>query len=121
MDSHKILIAEDQETNFLLLKELLSEQNFEILWVKNGIDAVDLFKKNPDISLILMDIKMPKMNGYEATKQIRQIDANIPILALTAYAFEDDRYKAMEAGCSGYLAKPYKEEQLQELLKKFLP
>lgn len=118
MGKPKILIAEDLESNYLLLKIILSKK-YEIIWAKNGKEAVDLFKEcNPD--LILMDIRMPIMDGFEATKMIRTISTSIPILAQTAHAFESDRQKALEAGFTSVITKPIKIDFLHEMVEKYI-
>jgi PAS domain S-box-containing protein len=115
-----ILVAEDDPSNYLFIDSFLRQTKAKILWAKDGIEAVDLLKKNKEIELIFMDIRMPNMNGIEATREIRLSDNKIPIVALTAYAFTDDREKSLEAGCNDYLAKPVRLEILIETLKKYL-
>ena len=115
-----ILIAEDNESNFFYLKELLKKYDITIIHAYNGRDAVEICKTNGDISLVLMDIKMPVLNGYEATKQIKNIIPQLPVIAQTAYASNSDKDKALEAGCDDYVAKPIKKEALIKMLEKFL-
>ena len=88
--------------------------------MKNGLEAVDFAKKNSDIDLILMDLQMPEMNGYDATREIRKIYSDLPIIAQTAFAMSDDRAKAIEAGCNDYLAKPIRSKDLLEMVNKYL-
>lgn len=116
----KILIAEDVESNFLYLDAVLSKTKAEIIWAKNGREAVELFKANPGIDLILMDLQMPEMNGYEATRLIKQINPDVPVIAQTAFAMSEDRSKALDAGCDEYLAKPIRSKDLLNLVEKFL-
>jgi PAS domain S-box-containing protein len=104
-NTKSVLIAEDDDNNFFLMKELLSDLNLNIIRASNGVEAVDAFKKGQKIDLVLMDIKMPLMDGYEATKQIREKSPDVAILAQTAYA--DDEVKAIESGCSGFISKPF--------------
>lgn len=114
----KILIAEDVESNFLLLNALLGKK-YHLLHAYNGQEAVDLFNEsNPD--LILMDVKMPIMDGIEATKIIRGISAQIPIIALTAFAFDQDRTRVLEAGCNDFLTKPLDMVLLFKTLEKYI-
>lgn len=114
----KILIAEDVDSNFLLVKALLIK-DYKILRACNGKEAVQLFEENtPD--LILMDIKMPEMDGLEATRVIRKKSAAIPIIALTAFAFEMDKIAAENAGCNSFLTKPVSPEKLKETLGRYL-
>lgn len=113
-----ILIAEDVDSNFLLLKTLIGN-NYNLLWAKDGNEAVALFKKHqPD--LILMDIKMPRMDGLEATRLIRSYSREVPIIALTAFAFESDREKALESGCNDFLTKPVSQSALEKALDKYI-
>ena len=119
-DNPIILIAEDVESNYLYLNAVLSKINAQILWAKNGQEAVDLFRKQKNVDLILMDLQMPEMNGYEATQIIKAEDPSIPIIAQTAFAMSDDREKAIEAGCDDYLAKPIKSKDLLNLVEKYI-
>ena len=114
----KILIVEDDETSYLFLTILLHEISNEILHAKTGLAAVLACINNPDLDLVLMDIKMPEMDGYEATRQIRQFNKDVIIIAQTAYAFSGDRENAIEAGCNDYISKPFKNTLLKELINK---
>jgi len=116
----RILVVEDDSANYLFIESFLKRTQAEITWAKDGVQAVDLCKDSNSFDMILMDIRMPRLNGIEATKQIRKKDKQIPIIALTAYAFANDREKAMQAGCNSYLPKPVKVEELQETLVRFL-
>jgi len=102
----KILIAEDVETNYIVLKAVLEKTGAEIIWAKNGMEAVKLFRRNHDISLILMDILMPEMDGFEATKSIRKFNKDVPIIAQTAYNFDWNSIQQEGLGFNDYLAKP---------------
>lgn len=115
-----ILVAEDKETNFLYIEEALTDTGIRIIHAKNGKEAVELFLDNPSIDIILMDIKMPEMSGYEAIKQIREDNPAIPVIALTAYAMQEDEDTALKAGCQDYLAKPVGEQVLLDTLAKYL-
>jgi PAS domain S-box-containing protein len=115
----KILIAEDDEACEILLKRAIKKYYKEIISVSNGIAAVENYKMNPDIDLILMDIKMPGIDGYEATRQIRKINKDVIIIAQTAFALAGDREKAIEAGCNDYIAKPIKSDLLLEMIEKY--
>lgn len=115
-----ILIVEDVESNYLYLNAVLTKLDVTIEWVKNGLEAVEFAKNNPDISLILMDLQMPEMNGYDATRAIKKIYPNMSIIAQTAFAMSDDRSKAIEAGCDDYLAKPIRSKDLLDTVKKYL-
>ena len=114
----KILVAEDTESNFLLLSIIL-RKDFEICRARNGQEAVDMYlEQEPD--MILMDIKMPVMDGLEATRIIRSKGAELPIIALTANAYDSDRDKAFQAGCDDYMAKPIMAPALREMIEKHL-
>ena len=116
-----ILIAEDEETNFLFLEELLSESNPHVIRACDGAEAVELASNNPGIDLILMDIKMPVLSGTEAAKKIKTNNKNIPIIAQTAYAMHDDRTKYLESGLfNEYVSKPIRKEKLFSVMQKFL-
>jgi len=115
-----ILIAEDEQSNFDFLKILLNRMNIRVLWAKNGIEAVSICESDPSIDLVFMDIKMPLLNGYEATKRIKKNRPELPIIAQTAYAMISDKLEADKAGCDGYLSKPIKIYQIQEVLQQHL-
>jgi len=119
-ENKKILVAEDEEINFLYLYELLRPTGIEIIRAENGEEAIDLFNENPDVKLILMDVKMPVLDGYEATKHIRQSNKDVPIIALTAYALEEDKQQAISSGCTMHLSKPILPEMLFDALEKFI-
>ncbi len=107
-----MLIAEDEDSNFMLLEEFFSGLNFFIIRAQNGLEAVEKCKTNPEIDLVLMDIKMPEMNGFEATKQIKKIRPELPIIAQTAYTSEEDKNKIFACGCSDLITKPLNKEML---------
>lgn len=113
-----ILIAEDNDSNFLLVSIML-KKDYTIVRASNGIEAIKLFEeKHP--RLILMDMKMPKMDGLEATCKIREQDKKLPIIALTAFAFDSDKEQAMKAGCNGFLTKPVNAEELRMMIKCYV-
>jgi PAS domain S-box-containing protein len=107
-----LLIAEDEDSNFMLLEELLSDTGIKIIRAINGIEAVEICKSNPHIDLVLMDIKMPEMDGYEATIRIKELKPNLYIIAQTAYSSVVDKNKAFACGCSDFMSKPLKKELL---------
>lgn len=115
-----ILVVEDDDTNFMLIREALRKSGLEILWAKNGKEAVDIATSNHKISLILMDIQLPIMNGYEATKEIKKVKPKLPVIAQTAYAMYNDVVQSLDAGCDDFLAKPIKIKKLQALIDKYL-
>ena len=114
--SKTILVAEDNESNFLLVFTVL-KKDYSIIRAHNGVEAIDKFKSEcPDI--ILMDIKMPEMDGLTATRKIREYDTRIPIIALSAFAFETDKQEAISAGCNDYITKPVDFNLLRATLKR---
>jgi signal transduction histidine kinase/CheY-like chemotaxis protein len=115
----KILIAEDDETSEMLITIDVDKFGKEILKARNGFEAVEVCRNNPDIDLILMDIQMPVMNGYEATRQIRQFNKDVVIIAQTAFGLSGDREKAVEAGCNDYISKPINKDELLALIQKY--
>ena len=115
-----ILIVEDNETADTYISIIVKNISKRVLHAKTGTEAVVLCRKNPDIDLILMDIRMPEMNGYEATRQIREFNKDVVIIAQTAYALSGDRKKALESGCDDYISKPIYKDKLIELIGKYL-
>jgi CheY-like chemotaxis protein len=116
---HKILIVEDEESNYELLKAILRKSNVEIFWAKNGIGAIDLCKRF-SFDLVLMDIKMPEMNGYEAVEILRKQGFTFPIIAQTAYARIEDESIILNKGFDGYISKPIDKTKLLEIICKYL-
>ncbi len=115
-----MLIAEDDIISFELYKVRLEEFDLDLLHAKNGKIAVDMLKENPNIDLILMDIRMPVLNGYDATKQIREFNSEIPIIAQTAFALIPEQKKILESGFTDFLPKPIEEEKFFGMIKKFM-
>jgi PAS domain S-box-containing protein len=115
-----LLIAEDDDVNYYYIKELFSAFNLNIFRARNGLEAVDLVESNPNIDIVLMDIKMPGMDGYVATDEIKKIRKDLPVIAQTAYAFSSDRDRAFMAGCDDYISKPIDRSLLLKLIKKHL-
>ena len=116
----KVLVAEDEESNFELLDILLSSLNLNVVWAKNGREAVQLCSEDPDISLVLMDLKMPVLDGYKATRIIRESHPHLPIIAQTAFAMPADRDEAIEAGCNDVVVKPIEKVELFTVIEKCL-
>ncbi|WP_321373860.1 ATP-binding protein [uncultured Draconibacterium sp.] len=112
----KIIIAEDDEISYDFLKHILSGVSISLKWAKNGIEAIKTVQENPDADVILMDIKLPEINGFEATSQIRAFNKDIYIIAQTAYAQENYKQQALAAGCDDFIIKPIDKEQLIKLL-----
>ena len=118
-EKRTLLVAEDNESNYFLISSLL-EDDYNLIHAWNGREAVDLFAEHrPD--LILMDINMPLMDGYEATRNIRQISETVPVIAVTAYAFASDRTRIMESGFNSYVSKPINAERLASEIERLMP
>lgn len=115
-----ILIAEDEPVSTSYLAEIIKEVSNKVYYADNGVTALEVFEKNPDIDIILMDMKMQVMNGFEATKKIRETNKEVVIIAQTAYALKNDREKTLAAGCNDYIAKPVDKDELIALIKKYM-
>jgi len=115
-----VLIVEDDITNRIYMEYLLQKRNFKVLLASNGKQAVTMCKERPEISLVLMDLKMPVLDGYSATRLIREFRPLLPIIAVTAFGITGDERKAMEAGCTDYLNKPFLEADLLKKLQGFV-
>ncbi|WP_461631730.1 PAS domain S-box protein [Labilibaculum euxinus] len=120
LKNETILIVEDIEINYHLLDEILTPTSAKVIWVKNGMEAVKIIEDKTDVDLILMDVKMPVMDGYRASKRILKMNPNIPIIAQTAYALKEDREKMIKKGFKGYISKPIDKDVLYKLLYEFL-
>jgi signal transduction histidine kinase len=118
----KILLVDDDPINLMVLEKMLGDHCTELTAIKarNGVEAVQYFREQRDFDLILMDLKMPLLNGFEATKQIRAMDQEIPIIAQTAYAMNQDRERALNHGCNDYLSKPLNKDLFLQTVAKFL-
>jgi PAS domain S-box-containing protein len=114
-----ILIVEDDFASYLYLEKLLSAKGVTFLHTTNGSDTVKIVRENPDISIILMDIRLPGISGLEATRQIRMFNKTIPIIAQTAYSLNGDKEMAIESGCNDYISKPVNRSELQKLVRKY--
>jgi CheY-like chemotaxis protein len=115
----KILIAEDDEISEMLISIDVEKFSREIVIVRNGFEAVEVCRNNPDIDLILMDIQMPVMNGYEATRQIRQFNKDVYIIAQTAFGLLGDKERAIEEGCNDFITKPINVDELHSIILKY--
>lgn len=111
-----ILIAEDEPINFMLLQKMLEKTNYSIIWAKNGEEAVEKAKTEESIKIILMDIRMPKLSGIEATQQIREASIDLPIYAVTAYTLSNEREKFTDVGGTGFITKPVNPKELMEVV-----
>ena len=114
-----ILIVEDDQNSMIYLKEILNYKKNNLFFAENGQIAIDIIKKISDIHIVLMDLKMPIMDGFEATRQIKQLKPEIIIIAQTAFAASDDRKKAIEVGCDDYISKPIKRDILLSMIEKY--
>ena len=123
LEGKRILLAEDNELNAEIAETVLEETGIKVKHVEDGIQCIEELKKMPEnyYDVILMDVQMPNMDGYTATQRIRDLDdsrAEIPIIAMTANAYDEDRRKAQEAGMDGFLAKPLDVDEMMRLLGK---
>jgi CheY-like chemotaxis protein len=118
----KVLIVDDDVRNIFALTTFLERSRMRVMYAERGQDGIDILKQNPDIDVILMDVMMPEMDGYETMRAIRDIAqfAHVPIIAVTAKAMKGDREKCIAAGASDYIAKPVDMDQLLSLLRVWL-
>jgi len=115
-----LLIAEDIESNYSLIEAMLRKTGAHLLWAKSGEEAIRLASENPEVSLILMDIRMPGINGYEATRSIKKIRPKLKIIAQTAYTMPEEIEKCIEAGCDGYISKPISKIKLYDVIRQMM-
>lgn len=115
-----LLIAEDDDTCMQLLKEMLENENANLFFANNGQEAIEIVKTTPEVQIVLMDLKMPIIDGFEATKLIKSLNPGLPVIAQSAYAFSEDEDKARKAGCDEFISKPVKRELLLSMIKKQL-
>jgi PAS domain S-box-containing protein len=120
-DNHPvILIVEDEEINMIYLKRILNPKGYKLLLASNGPEAISYIEQGSHVDLILMDIRMPGMDGFETTRRIKAMNPDIRITAVTAYASDADRQRCLEAGCDSYISKPFQKNDLYQLLRKML-
>jgi len=119
-NSKILLVAEDEDINFLLVQKLLAGLNYIIIRAKDGKEVIDLCSSDLAIDLVLMDIKMPYLNGYDATTKIKKKRPELPVIALTAYSSDEDKERALSCGCSDFISKPFKREELISKIKLYL-
>ena len=115
-----ILIAEDEDSNYLYLEAVLQKTGAKLLWARSGEEAIDACRQNPAVDLILMDLQMPNINGYEARLQIKGMCPGVPQIAQTAFAMADDEKRAMDAGFDAYISKPIRKGNLLSVVGRFL-
>jgi len=118
--SRKCLLVDDNKDVLIYLNRILTDTGVSILTARSGFEAIEIIKANPDIDVVLLDMQMPEMNGIEATKEIRKIRKNIPIIAQTAFIFEDDKDIILEAGCDACLIKPIRRDHLLTVMSSFV-
>lgn len=116
----KCLLVDDNKDVLLYLKRVLADTGISILTARSGSEAIEIIRKTPDIDVVLLDMQMPEMNGIEATREIRKIRSDIPIIAQTAFIFEDDKDIILEAGCDACLIKPIRKDHLLTVISSFL-
>ncbi len=115
-----VLVAEDDDISYAYLEVLLSFENCVIMRTTDGEQTVETVKNHPEIELVLMDLRMPVMDGIAATYEIRSFNKKIPIIAQTAYVFESDQIEAINAGCSEYISKPVRKNEFLKKIRKYL-
>ncbi len=116
----KILLVEDEDANHIFIEAALRRTNVQLLWAKDGREAVDMARKNPDLNMILMDIRLPELDGYEATRQIKAFNPKLPIVAQTAYVMSNEKGKVLQAGCDDLITKPIRLKVLLSVCSKYL-
>lgn len=115
-----LLVAEDEDFNFIFLEEILMDTKARIIRAKDGQEALDFVKSVPEIDLVLMDMQMPIMNGYDATRNIKKIKKDLPIIAQTAYHYGEAYEEIMAAGCDDFISKPIDIGGLKDMIDRFL-
>lgn len=119
LQSVNLLIVEDDEPSLIFLRTIMELENITIYEANNGIDGIQMVKNHPEIELVLMDMKLPVMDGFETTRRIKEIRPELPVIAQTAYAFLEDQQKAVDAGCVDFISKPVKRKILVEKIMKY--
>ncbi len=115
-----ILIAEDEDSNYLYLEAVLQKTGAKLIWARNGEEAIEACKRESKIDLVLMDLQMPNINGYQAREVIKEMSPETPQVAQTAFAMADDEKRAMDAGFDAYISKPIRKNNLLALVGRFL-
>ena len=119
-ENKTFLVVEDEVSNYKLIQAVLKKTKVDIIWATDGKKAIEECENNDKIDLVIMDIKMPVMDGYEATKKIKNINKNLPIIAQTAYAMAEDRENSLKAGCDDYVSKPINIQEFLEKINNFI-
>ncbi len=120
-DKGTILVVEDEVYNFMFVEHVIQKMGYKVVHAQNGEHALQVVEKTSDISLVLMDIRLPGIDGYETTRHIKLLNSNLPVIALTALALSGDRERALEAGCDDYLKKPILKDELEKAIRVYLP
>ena len=115
-----VLVVEDNETSRIYFEAALKKTKANALWAKNGKEAVDFFKKDDQIDLVLMDLNMPVMDGFEATRRIKKINPKVPVIVQSAYILAGEEQRSFEAGCDEFFAKPIRLSSLLEVIIRYL-
>ncbi len=115
-----VLVVEDNETSRVYFEAALKKTNATALWAKNGVEAVNFFKKKTPIDLVLMDLNMPEMDGFEATRLIKEMKPDVPVIVQSAYILSGEEQKSYEAGCDEFLSKPIRLNNLLEAIVRHL-
>lgn len=114
-----VVIAEDEQINYLFLKAVLKPTKAQVIWTKTGRETIDICNTEK-VDMVLMDIKMPDLNGLEATMEIKKNQPNLPIIAQTAYAMEEDEQASVESGCDDYISKPIRPDNLLSIMSNLM-
>ena len=120
LEQQIILVVEDEERNWMLIRDIIELCNGQAIWAESGMQAVDKVAGNPDISMVLMDLQLPFMSGVETTRKIRETNKKIPIIAQTAFSDPELLHKCTKAGCNKYILKPIDIQEMYSILEDFL-
>ncbi|MDQ2179683.1 response regulator [Marinifilum sp. D714] len=115
-----LLVAEDEDFNYIFLEEVLTDTNARLIRARDGEEAIRIFESNPEIDLVLMDMQMPVMNGYDATRNIKKLNQKIPVIAQTAYHYGEAYEEIMAAGCDDFVTKPIDINGLKDVIARFI-
>ncbi|MCY1634408.1 response regulator [Marinifilum sp. D737] len=115
-----LLVAEDEDFNYIFLEEVLTDTNARLIRARDGEEAIRIFESNPEIDLVLMDMQMPIMNGYDATRNIKKLNQQIPVIAQTAYHYGEAYEEIMAAGCDDFVTKPIDINGLKDVIARFI-
>ena len=114
------LVVEDDDISYIFLQEIFEDTGAQLIHAGTGRQAVNHFKAHPEIDLVIMDLQLPKLSGFDATRQIKELNPGVPVIAQTAFAMKGDKQKALDAGCDDYVTKPLDFDQFLELIDKYL-